>query len=184
MIKYLKNLEKPGRIITDKDFPAYTFVPGLAAHPERDPGGHSYNKTNSDSIMYSDTNWQSSDAYKFGFDLFNFGYYWEAHESWEKIWQLLKTNHNINHYLKGLIKISAAGVKVLQKNIVGYDNHMTKAAKHFKELSQLHGEKTRDRFYYSELYKFTQEQIARKNLLIRKDFEPPDNVFGVAIYPK
>ncbi|MBD3274276.1 MAG: DUF309 domain-containing protein [Candidatus Marinimicrobia bacterium] len=90
MIKYLKNPERSERIAAERDFPPYTFVPGLTAHPDRDPGGHSYGKTDSDSKMYSDRNWQTSDAYKFGFDLFNFGYYWEAHESWEEIWQQLK----------------------------------------------------------------------------------------------
>jgi uncharacterized protein len=30
----------------------------------------------------------SSDAFGWGLDVFNHGYYWEAHEAWEGLWQV------------------------------------------------------------------------------------------------
>jgi hypothetical protein len=184
MIKYRRIPEWSERIAAEKAFPPYTFVPGLTAHPEKDPGGHAYNNVQSDSIMYSETNWQTSHTYKYGFDLFNFGYYWEAHESWEKIWQQLKNNYEINHNLKGLIKISAAGVKIFQKNLDGFESHMTKATHHFRKLLQLHQKETRVWAYYSDLLSFIQDQRSRKDLIIRNNITPPANVFGAVIYPE
>ncbi|GEM_PF-2950402 len=45
-----------------------------------------------------------------GIDLFNAGKYWDAHESWEEIWQELghKTSDDWEILLRGLIQIAAA----------------------------------------------------------------------------
>ncbi|MBD3274275.1 MAG: hypothetical protein GF372_03135 [Candidatus Marinimicrobia bacterium] len=61
---------------------------------------------------------------------------------------------------------------------------MTRAAQHFRELLHLHEIGDRKRAYYSELLSFTQDQLAQKELIIRKDFKPPANVFGAVIYPE
>nr|WP_244447982.1 DUF309 domain-containing protein [Neorhizobium vignae] len=47
-----------------------------------------------------------------GQDLFNHGYYWEAHEAWEGLWQAAKRGSQLRAFLKGLILLSAAGVKI------------------------------------------------------------------------
>lgn len=183
-MSYVKRPERLERIMADSEFPHYTFIPGLTVHPEKEPGGHSYAKVCSDSMLYSESNWQSSESYRYGFDLFNFGYYWEAHESWEEIWQQLKNNHKINQYFKGLIKVAAAGVKALQKNTTGFVHHMSTATMHFTELVQLPENVPSVSLYYSELLTFTQDQIDCKDSIIRKEFESPDNIFNAAIYPE
>jgi hypothetical protein len=50
-------------------------------------------------------------AYLRGIDLFNFGYWWESHEAWEGLWRACGRRGPAADFLKGLIKLAAAGVK-------------------------------------------------------------------------
>jgi uncharacterized protein len=58
--------------------------------------------------------WRECDAYIAGFELFNEGYYWEAHEQWEAVWIAVGRSGVAGSLLKGLIKLAAAGVKIRQ----------------------------------------------------------------------
>ena len=42
-------------------------------------------------------------------DLYNFAYWWEAHESWEGLWHHAEGDYRL--FLQGLIQISAALIK-------------------------------------------------------------------------
>jgi hypothetical protein len=44
----------------------------------------------------------SSDAFLWGLDLFNHGYYWEAHEAWEGLWQVADRDGPLRVLFKGL----------------------------------------------------------------------------------
>ena len=55
--------------------------------------------------------WSQSHDYLLGCDLFNHGYYWEAHETWEGLWNACGRSGTTADFLKGLIKLAAAGVK-------------------------------------------------------------------------
>lgn len=50
----------------------------------------------------------------YGIDLFNHGYYWEAHEVWEGLWHVCGRTGTAATFFKGLIKLAASGVKVRQ----------------------------------------------------------------------
>ena len=52
-----------------------------------------------------------------GLDLFNHGYYWEAHEAWEGLWQVADRDGPLRMLFKGLIMLSAAGVKFESANM-------------------------------------------------------------------
>ncbi|WP_292396668.1 DUF309 domain-containing protein, partial [Mesorhizobium sp.] len=41
-------------------------------------------------------------------DLFNHGYYWEAHEAWEPLWHTAKQSTQHRLFFKGLILLAAA----------------------------------------------------------------------------
>jgi hypothetical protein len=58
-----------------------------------------------------------------GIDLFNHGYYWEAHEAWDPLWQA--ANRSTPHRLlfKGLILLAAAGVKIREGKQVAATRH-------------------------------------------------------------
>lgn len=49
--------------------------------------------------------------YLFGCDLYNHGYWWEAHEAWESLW--LSCTHPVQRgYLQGLIQVANAHLKL------------------------------------------------------------------------
>ena len=58
--------------------------------------------------------WRDSQAFCFAVDLFNHGYYWESHEVWESLWHACGRRGTAADFLKSLIKLAAAGVKVAE----------------------------------------------------------------------
>ena len=71
---------------TDRPFPSYRFIPGKAAHPTRDRDGHSYNEPPVRLAPFDPHDWYACEEYLYGIDLFNHGYWWEAHEALEAVW--------------------------------------------------------------------------------------------------
>ena len=53
-----------------------------------------------------------SGRFRRAIELFNAGYYWEAHEVWEELWHVEGRRGPTAELLKALIKLAAAGVKV------------------------------------------------------------------------
>lgn len=104
----------PSRYST-RPFPGYRYIPGKSPHPIRDPDGHSYNQHLMQILEPFDANhWQSCDDYLYGIDLFNFGYWWEAHEALEPVWAAAGKQTETGLFLQGLIQISVASLKNLQ----------------------------------------------------------------------
>ena len=114
--------------------PPYTYVPGGAwPHPTHSPDGHSWGRQHGviDPILADQ--WQSSPAYLRGVALFNAGYYWEAHESWESLWHAHGRRGPTADLLQGLIKLAAAGVKVREGRPAGVRTHASRAARLFEK---------------------------------------------------
>jgi hypothetical protein len=86
------------------------------------------------------TRWQENRAYLRGIDLFNCGYYWEAHETWEGLWHRAGRQGPMAEFLKGLIKLAAAGVKVRQGQPRGVAAHAAGAADHFRQTAEATGQ--------------------------------------------
>lgn len=78
--------------------------------------------------------WSDSVEYLFGFDLFNHGFYWEAHESWETVWIALGRRGLSADFVKGLIKLAAAGVKSREGRTEGVNRHARKAREIFSGI--------------------------------------------------
>jgi predicted metal-dependent hydrolase len=66
-------------------------------------------------------------AYLYGLDLFNHGYYWEAHEAWESQWHAAGRHGPAADFLKALIKLAAAGVKAREGRAAGVRQHAQRA---------------------------------------------------------
>lgn len=94
--------------------PSYSFVPGHWPHPTRDPEGHSYGIEPRVAEPLDLEKWSECKPYLEGVELFNAGYYWEAHEAWEDVWKAVGRKGVVGELLKGLIKLTAVGVKVRQ----------------------------------------------------------------------
>ena len=99
---------------TDRTFPPYRFIPGKAPHPTRDPDGHSYNKPLEKLEPFEVDQWQSCDEYLYGIDLFNYGYWWEAHEALEAVWVAAGRKTETGLFIQGLIQIAVAHLKRFQ----------------------------------------------------------------------
>src|SRR5262245_13629335 len=109
--------ELPGavpRLVPDFPLPPYTYVPGQNPHPTADPEGHSFGARHEEPGPVGPESWAASRPYLFGIDLFNHGFYWEAHEVWEGLWHACGRSGTTADFLKGLIQMTAAGVKVRQ----------------------------------------------------------------------
>ena len=91
-------------------FPSYRHIPGVTPHPIKDPAGHSYGSDESTRPqVLSPESWRTNEDYLYGVDLYNFAYWWEAHEAWEGLWHHAEDDYRL--FLQGLIQISAALIK-------------------------------------------------------------------------
>jgi hypothetical protein len=108
--------------------PPYAHVPGLTPHPLSDPRGHSYGVHAEIPDAPDPEHWDECPEYLRGIDLFNFGYWWESHEAWEGVWRACGRRGPAADFLKGLIKLAAAGVKHRQGRLDGVRSHARRAA--------------------------------------------------------
>ncbi len=113
---------------TSRPPPPYSYVPGQHPHPIRDPAGHSFGQHPDPALPLNESSWKSNDAWLWATDLFNQGFYWEAHEAWEGLWHAAGRRGHVAGFLKGLIKLAAAGVKAREGRPVGVRRHAARAA--------------------------------------------------------
>ncbi len=123
------------RFAPDRPLPPYSFVPGRFPHPVSDPQGHSFGADPPPAELLEPDRWQLCRAYLYGVDLFNHGYYWEAHEAWEGLWLACGRTGRTGWFLKGLIKLAAAGVKAREENLRGMKRHARRAAELFEQTA-------------------------------------------------
>ena len=123
------------RFVPDEPFPPYSYVTGRFPHPTRDPAGHSFGVEPTPCPAPEPNHWRDCRAYLFGLDLFNHGYYWEAHETWEGIWHACGRRGGAANFIKGLIKLAAAGVKAHEGRLNGIVSHAKRAAELFRQTA-------------------------------------------------
>ena len=117
-------------------FPAYAFVPGKHPHPVTDSRGHHLGNPAEIPSALNPLDPTASIPFLIGLDLFNSGYYWEAHEAWEGLWIIAGRTGLLASFLKGLIKLAAAGVKVREGQISGVQRHARRAIELFELVSR------------------------------------------------
>jgi hypothetical protein len=122
------------RLTPNIPFPPYSYVTGRFPHPTRDPAGHSYGHSAARPLPLDPGNWNTSQPYLYAIDLFNHGYYWEAHEAWEALWHAAGRRGPMADFLKGLIKLAAGGVKVLEGRPEGVRRHARRAIELFHSV--------------------------------------------------
>ncbi len=131
------------RFIPELPLPPYSYVNGQFPHPIRDPAGHSFGALPMSCDAPESDRWTNCRPYLHGIDLFNHGYYWEAHEVWEGVWNAAGRRGAVADFMKGLIKLAAAGVKARERRLDGVRSHARRAAELFSRvLDQLGPEQT------------------------------------------
>jgi len=119
------------RYLPDEPLPPYAYVPGRSLHPTTDPRGHSYGAATHTVPPPDPERWRDAAAFLRGIDLFNHGYYWEAHEAWESQWIACGRRGVAADFTKGLIKLAAAGVKARERRAEGVRRHARRAKELF-----------------------------------------------------
>jgi len=114
--------------------PPYSHVPGYTPHPVSDPRGHMHGHVAEPPAELEPERWQESEAYLYGVDLFNHGYYWEAHEAWESLWHAAGRRGPVATWLKALIKLAAAAVKLRTGSAAGARRHARRSLELQNEL--------------------------------------------------
>ena len=117
--------------------PPYTYVPGASGRTRRAlRQGTCLVLCTSPAESIEDGRWEASAALPRGVELFNAGYYWEAHEAWEPLWHAHGRRGVIADVLRALIKLAAAGVKVLEGRPDGVRTHASRAAALFAQARE------------------------------------------------
>lgn len=120
----------PGRAL-----PRYAFLPGRHPHPERDVDGHSHD------VDARGVDATPEETVRWGFELFLNGYYWEAHEAWERIWAKSLRDSQRSILMKGLILLAASGVKLRTGKADAAARHARRASSLLRRVVGIEGEK-------------------------------------------
>lgn len=127
MIGSVRPPPSPARLLPLRRLPPYSYVSGKFPHPIRDPRGHSYAEPAPQVEKVRPEDWRKCETYLWGIDLFNNGYYWEAHEAWEAVWHAAGRGGTVADFCKLLIKFAAAGVKAREGRPEGVKRHALRA---------------------------------------------------------
>ena len=129
------------RLLPSVDLPGYTYTTGQGLpHPYRDPKGHSHGKKNRTVKPLIANRWAESPAYLLALDRFNHGFYWEAHDEWERLTRVSNPEALVGRFLKGLVKMAAAGLKVREQSVHGVRRHAASAGEVFADVAAECGE--------------------------------------------
>ncbi|MBI2337515.1 MAG: DUF309 domain-containing protein [Deltaproteobacteria bacterium] len=99
-------------------FPAYRYVPAELPHP----------------MMVSKPS-EQDEQFRFGVDLFNHGYFWEAHEVWEGLW--VKSKNEEKLLLQAVILYAAGLLKLRQDQLKDFSSLTTAGFHKLNNLNEI-----------------------------------------------
>jgi hypothetical protein len=119
----------------NEPLPPYSYVPGGPwPHPNRARQGQFPWRMPAPLTVTPETKTAIDAQFRRGVELFNAGYYWEAHEVWEVLWHAYGRHGATADVIKALIKLAAAGVKVREGQEHGVRTHSRRAADLFASV--------------------------------------------------
>lgn len=95
------------RRYTAQPFPAYRHLPGITPHPLTHPEGHGGAMP-----ARAGTPEACLENFLFGCDLYNHGYWWEAHEAWEMVWHAVNREGPRALMLQAMIQAANTHLKL------------------------------------------------------------------------
>jgi hypothetical protein len=102
----------PPRYQPERVLPRYAYRPGRNPHPTRGVSGHARESVVPARPSHLPAErWRDNADYLWGVDLYNTGYFWEAHEAWEGLWRAAERDRAQRRFLQGLIQCAAACLK-------------------------------------------------------------------------
>jgi hypothetical protein len=137
----------------------------LTPHPASDPRGHSFGVVPPVARPLDESSYAANESYLHAIDLFNHGFYWEAHEEWESLWHAAGRTGPTADFLKGLIKLAAAGVKLREGRAAGVKQHAQRSAELIKLAAGL--------FTNRRIFGLRPDEIYNFAMKIAKDSDRP-----------
>lgn len=124
--------------------PPYGYVPGHGLpHPVNDPAGHLYGARGSaHEQLISNAPLTENVRWLYALDLFNAGFYWEAHEVWESFWHAFGRTTSEAKFVQGLIHLAAAALKIREGKPTGVTRHTQRARELLGDLESASGSGT------------------------------------------
>ena len=176
--------QRNARLLPSTDMPDYTHVPGTdTPHPYRDPRGHSYQRKHPIPKPLTPESWAENRSYLLAIDYFNFGYYWEAHEEWDRLLRASGVDTMCGKFLKGLVKLAAAGLKVREHSIHGVRRHAASAGEVFADVAAEADAETFCGLRFT-LLQFAADRAAQLAYLEDYPTGKPQRVFPFLILPE
>ena len=83
---------------------------------------------------------EQSEFLRYSLDLLNAGYFWESHVYFESLWNAHGRKGSVADFLKGMIKLGAAGVKVSIEQKAAALGHYDRAKELFLSVKNAEGE--------------------------------------------
>lgn len=96
---------------TKRALPGYRHLPFHNAHPFLDKEGHSFGEKLLPPDSFTTDDWQRCEAYLYSIDLFNHGFWWEAHERLKLVSIGAGRESKTGQFVQGLVQIAAALLK-------------------------------------------------------------------------
>ena len=91
-----------------RNLPAYRHLPFWNPNPFHDRDGHSYGEKLSPPQSFNVETWWDCDDYLYSVDLFNNGFWWEAHVYFKQLCLAAGQNSQPGRFILGLVLIAAA----------------------------------------------------------------------------
>lgn len=126
------------RLTPNLPFPSYIFIPGVNPHPKKE-GGHMEGQGDPIAEKIDPSFPERSDFLRYSLDLLNHGYYWESHVYFEALWNAHGREGSIADFLKGMIKLGAAGVKFRLDQQASAQGHLMRAKELFEIVIRQEG---------------------------------------------
>ena len=130
------SIPQPPPRYSERPFPPYRHRPGRTPHPVLDPKGHLFGQEGAADDSFDTQQWQQSESYLYGVDLFNHGYFWEAHEAWEGIWKSAPTGSLADLFLRGLIQLAAAMLQRETGKLAGMRSLSRKGLERLRQVAR------------------------------------------------
>ena len=105
------------RYVPNITFPSYRHLPGETPHPHKHSCGHQFSFVCGEEPSQD---WRDNTMYLLGVDLYNFSFWWEAHEVWEPLWSEARYGSSLRLFSQGLIQLAASLIKWHQGNDRGF----------------------------------------------------------------
>ena len=104
---------------TNFSLPSRKYIPGEGPHPRKNPENFHIPPLPSCVLKSEKDDWRKCARYLYAIELFNLGYWWEAHEVLEGLWMQAGRKTQLALFIQGIIQIAAALLKYSQGNMKG-----------------------------------------------------------------